>query len=586
MLQQHFDQPLRMAARDAGELGSPTPRPYSPRQTEDSGGWEGLEMEDAAFDYVIVGAGSAGCVLANRLSEDPAVTVALIEAGGRDRNPWIHIPAGYYRNFSNPAVTWQFGSGPEPHLDGRIVSWPRGRVLGGSSAINGLLYVRGQAQDFDVWRQLGNAGWGWHDVLPYFKRAENQERGADDLHGAGGPLSVSDVRLGQRHLCDAFIEACAAAGIPRSADFNGPDQEGAGYYQLTNRNGRRCSTAVAYLNPVRGRRNLRIVTGALVQAIELDGRRATGVRCERNGGTETVAARREVILAAGAIGSPHILQLSGIGPGAVLKAAGVPVRHELAGVGENLQDHLQVRFIYHCTGRGSLNDVWHSPWLRVRAGLEYALTRRGILTIGAGVAGAFARSRPDVDLPDVQFHFMPLSADRPGQGLHAFSGVTLSVCQLRPESRGTLAIKSADPAAHPAIVSNYLAAETDRRVLLDGMKLVRRVTGQPAFARHVVREHLPGPEAATDEALMAYARGYATTVFHPCGTCKMGSGSDARAVVDARLRVHGLAGLRVADASIMPNLTSGNTNAPTIMIAEKAADMVLADARDGALRAA
>jgi choline dehydrogenase len=543
-------------------------------------------MGDATFDYVIVGAGSAGCVLANRLSEDPAITVALIEAGGRDRNPWIHIPAGYYRNFSNPAVTWQFGSGPEPHLDGRIVSWPRGRVLGGSSAINGLLYVRGQAQDFDVWRQLGNVGWGWHDVLPYFKRSENQERGADDLHGTGGPLSVSDVRLGQRHLCDAFIEACVAAGIPRSADFNGPEQEGAGYYQLTNRNGRRCSTAVAYLNPVRGRRNLRIVTGALVQAVELDGRRATGVRCRHNGGIETIAARREVILAAGAIGSPHILQLSGIGPGAVIDTAGVPVRHELAGVGENLQDHLQVRFIYHCKGRGSLNDVWHSPWLRVRAGLEYALTRRGILTIGAGVAGAFARSRPDVDLPDVQFHFMPLSADRPGQGLHAFSGVTLSVCQLRPESRGTLAIRSADPAAHPAIVSNYLAAEADRRVLLDGMKLVRRVTGQPAFAGHVVREHLPGPEAATDEALMAYARGYATTVFHPCGTCKMGSGGDARAVVDARLRVHGLAGLRVADASIMPTLTSGNTNAPTIMIAEKAADMILADARDGALRAA
>jgi choline dehydrogenase len=533
-----------------------------------------------AFDYVIVGAGSAGCVLANRLSEDPAIRVALIEAGGRDRNPWIHIPAGYYRNFSNPAVTWQYGSGPEPHLDGRTVSWPRGRVLGGSSAINGLLYVRGQSQDFDVWRQLGNVGWGWSDVLPYFKRAEDQERGPDELHGQGGPLGVSDVRLSQRRLCDAFIEACSGAGIPRTEDFNGPEQEGAGYYQLTNRNGRRCSTAVAYLKPARSRPNLQIVTGALVEGIELDGRRATGVRCRRDGRSETVAARSEVILAAGAIGSPQLLQLSGIGPGAVLQAAGVPVRHELAGVGENLQDHLQVRFIYRCKGRGSLNDVWHSPWLKLRAGLEYALTRRGILTIGAGVAGAFARSRPDVDLPDVQFHFMPLSADRPGQGLHAFSGVTLSVCQLRPESRGTLAIRSADPAAHPAIVSNYLAAETDRRVLLDGMKLVRRTVNQPAFAQHVLREHLPGPEAATDEALMAYARGYATTVFHPCGTAKMGS--DAKAAVDARLRVHGIAGLRVADASIMPTLTSGNTNAPTIMIGEKAADMVREDARTGA----
>jgi choline dehydrogenase len=540
-------------------------------------------MGGEAFDYVIVGAGSAGCVLANRLSEDPSVRVALVEAGGPDRNPWIHIPAGYYRNFSNPSVTWQYGSGPEPHLDGRTITWPRGRVLGGSSAINGLLYVRGQSQDFDVWRQLGNVGWGWHDVLPYFKRAENQERGPDELHGAGGPLSVSDVRLGQKELCDAFIAACAAAGIPRTADFNGPEQEGAGYYQLTNRNGRRCSTAVGYLNPVRSRSNLSIVTGALVHGIELDGRRATGIRCERQGRVETLSARREVILAAGAIGSPQILQLSGIGPAEVLRAAGVPVRHELAGVGDNLQDHLQVRFIYECKGRGSLNDVWHSPWLRLRTGLEYALTRRGILTIGAGVAGAFARSRPDLDLPDVQFHFMPLSADRPGQGLHAFSGVTLSVCQLRPESRGTLAIRSADPAAHPSIVSNYLAAETDRRVLLDGMKLVRRTVSQPVFAQHVVREHLPGPQADTDEALMAYARAYATTVFHPCGTCKMGS--DAKAVVDARLRVHGLAGLRVADASIMPTLTSGNTNAPTIMIGEKAADMIREDAR-AALRAA
>jgi choline dehydrogenase len=541
-------------------------------------------MSGETFDYVIVGAGSAGCVLASRLSADPAVRVALIEAGGRDRNPWIHIPAGYYRNFSNPSVTWQYGSGPEPHLDGRIVSWPRGRVLGGSSAINGLLYVRGQAQDFDVWRQLGNVGWGWSDVLPYFKRAEDQERGADELHGAGGPLGVSDVRLSQRGLCDAFIDACVEAGIPRTDDFNGLEQEGAGYYQLTNRNGRRCSTAVGYLNPVRARRNLAILTGALVQAIELDGRRATGVRCVRDGRVEILAARREVILAAGAIGSPQILQLSGIGPGAVLQAAGVPVRHELPGVGENLQDHLQVRFIYECRGRGSLNDVWHSPWLKLRTGLEYALTRRGILTIGAGVAGAFARSRPELDLPDVQFHFMPLSADRPGRGLHPFSGVTVSVCQLRPESRGTLAIRGADPAAHPAIVSNYLAAETDRRVLLDGMKLTRRVVAAPAFAAHVVREHLPGPETASDEALMAYARGYATTVFHPCGTCKMGT--DASAVVDARLRVRGVEGLRVADASIMPTLTSGNTNAPTVMIGEKAADMIREDARARTMRAA
>jgi choline dehydrogenase len=540
-------------------------------------------MDGSQFDYVIVGAGSAGCALASRLSEDPTVKVALIEAGGRDLNPWIHIPAGYYRNFSNPAVTWQFGSGPEPHLDGRTIPWPRGRVLGGSSAINGLLYVRGQHQDFDVWRQLGNVGWSFEDVLPYFKRAEDQERGEDRYHGTGGPLGVADVRLRQNALCDAFIEACAAAGIPRNNDFNGASQEGAGYFQLTNRNGRRCSAAVAYLKPARSRSNLRIITNALVHGVELAGKRATGVRLARAGRVETVRAAREVVLAAGAIGSPHILQLSGIGPAAVLNAAGIAVRHELAGVGENLQDHLQVRFVYMCKGPGSLNDVWHSRWQQFLTGVEYALTRRGILTIGAGAVGAFARSRPDVDLPDVQFHFLPLSADRPGQGLHKFSGVTATVCQLRPESRGTLAVASPDPAAHPKIVSNYLAAEADRRVLLDGMKLLRRATSQPAFAKHVVREHLPGPEVTSGEALMAYARAFATTVFHPCGTCKMGS--DPKAVVDARLRVHGLAGLRVVDASIMPTMTSGNTNAPTIMIGEKAADLIREDARAGAMAA-
>jgi choline dehydrogenase len=531
----------------------------------------------AQFDYIIVGAGSAGCVLANRLSEDARVKVALIEAGGRDRNPWIHIPAGYYRNITNRKVTWQFGSGPEPHLDHRVVPWPRGRVLGGSSAINGLLYVRGQAQDYDVWRQLGNAGWSHADVLPYFKKAEDQERGADEHHGAGGPLGVADVRLKQNALCEAFIAACEAAGIRRNKDFNGARQEGAGYFQLTNRNGRRCSSAVAYLRPARGRRNLHIITDALVQGLQLDGKRVAGVRFRRADREETVAAAGEVILAAGAVGSPHILQLSGIGPGQVLKAAGVPVRHELTGVGENLQDHLQVRFVFACNTRGSLNEVWHSPWLKFRTGLEYALSRSGILTIGAGAVGAFARSRPDLELPDIQFHFLPLSTDRPGEGLHTFAGVTASVCQLRPESRGTIHIISADPAAHPSIVSNYLAAEADRRVLMDGMKLVRRVARQPAFSRYVDREHLPGPQVEGDDALMGYARAYATTVFHPCGTCKMGS--DAKAVVDARLRVRGLERLRVVDASIMPTLVSGNTNAPTIMIGEKAGDMIREDAR-------
>ncbi len=530
----------------------------------------------AEFDYIIIGAGSAGCVLANRLSENPAFKVALLEAGGRDVNPWIHIPAGYFRTMFNPAVTWQFGCGPEPHLDHRIVPWPRGRVLGGSSSINGLLYVRGQSQDYDTWRQLGNVGWSFGDVLPYFKRAEDQERGADELHGTGGPLGVSDVRM-QNPLCEAYIEACVAAGIPRTQDFNGPAQEGAGYYQLTNRHGRRCSAAVAYLNPARRRPNLSIITNAEVSGLDLDGRRVKGVRYRQDGTERVIGARREVLLAAGAIGSPQILQVSGIGPPDVLAAAGVDVRHALNGVGANLQDHFQVRFVYECTLPASLNDIWHSRWLQFKAGVEYATQRSGILTIGAGVAGAFARSRPELDLPDVQFHIMPLSADRPGQSLHTFSGMTVSVCQLRPESRGTLAIRSGDARRQPAIVANYLAAETDRRVMLDGVKLMRRVSAERAFAQYVKAERYPGPEAASDEALMAYMREKGTTIFHPAGTCKMGT--DAMAVVDPRLKVRGLEGLRVVDGSIMPLVVSGNTNAPIIMIAEKAADMIKEDAR-------
>ncbi len=533
-------------------------------------------MSYDVFDYVVVGAGSAGCVLANRLSEDPTVRVALIEAGGRDTNPWIHIPAGYFRNIFNPKITWQFGSGPEPHLGGRTINWPRGRVLGGTSAINGLLYVRGQREDFNVWRQLGNIGWSFDDVLPYFKRAEGQERGESELHGGDGPLGVSDVHM-DNPICDAFHRACIASGIPATTDFNGANQEGVGYYQLTNRNGRRSTTAVAYLNPVKHRRNLTIITDALLEHIVLEGRRAAGVRYRRDGDTRSIIAKREVILAAGAIGSPQILQLSGVGPGEVLRNAGILVRHDLAGVGENLQDHYQARFVYEVKAEGSLNDVWHSRLLQMKTGLDYVLRRRGILTIGAGVVGAFTMSRPGLDIPDIQFHFIPLSSDGPGQGLHPFPGVISSVCQLRPESRGWLRITSPDPSVKPAIVSNYLAAETDRRVLLDGMKVARRIAAEPAFASQVVREVTPGPAAVSDEALLQFARDKGTTIFHPCGTCKMGV--DAMAVVDPRLRVNGIAGLRVVDASIMPTMTSGNTNAPTIMIAEKAADMIIADAR-------
>jgi choline dehydrogenase len=541
-----------------------------------------MRMSEDAFDYIVVGAGSAGCVLANRLSEDPAVRVALVEAGGRDSNIWIHIPAGYYRNVLNPKITWQYGSGPEPHLGGRVVNWPRGRVLGGTSAINGLLYVRGQQQDFDVWRQLGNPGWSFNDVLPYFKRGERQERGESDLHGANGYLGVSDVHM-DNPLCETFIKSCVAHGIPLTKDFNGPQQEGVGYYQLTNWKGRRASTAVAYLNPVKSRANLKIITGAVVHGVTMDGKRATGITCAVGRQILKLKAAREVVLAAGAIGSPQLLELSGIGNGAVLKKAGIEVRHELPGVGENLQDHYQARLVYEMKAKGSLNDVWHSRWLQLKTGLDYVLRRRGILTIGAGVVGVFTRSRPDIEQPDIQFHFIPLSAEGPGQGLHPFPGIISSVCQLRPESRGFIHVTSSNPDTKPSIVSNYLAAEADRRVLLDAIKLARRIADERPFKEAMVREYAPGPSVATDEALMAWARDKGTTIFHPCGTCKMGV--DRMAVVDPRLRVHGLAGLRVVDASIMPNMTSGNTNAPTIMIAEKASDMIKEDALGRAVAA-
>lgn len=540
-------------------------------------------MAKRDYDYVIVGAGSAGCVLANRLSEDPDVTVALLEAGGRDTNIWIHIPAGYYRNITNPDVTWQYGSGPEPHLGGRMVNWPRGRVLGGSSAINGLLYVRGQAQDYDVWRQLGNPGWSFRDVLPYFRKSEDQVRGESELHGVGGPLGVDDVRM-DNPVCEAFVQSCVAAGLPRTDDFNGPSQEGVGYYQLTNRNGRRCSSAVGYLHPVRKRPNLDVITHAETTSLELDGRRVVGVNARISGRGELVRARREVILAAGAIGSPLILERSGIGSPDVLRTAGIAVRHALPGVGENLQDHYQARLMYEVTARGSLNEIWHSRWLQFTSGLDYILRRRGILTIGAGVVGAFAKSDPSLETPDIQFHFIPLSAEGPGKGLHPFPGVIVSVCQLRPESRGSIHATSPDPAAKPAIVSNYLAAETDRRVMLASLKLARRIVALPPFADIVVNEMAPGAGVASEEALLAFAREKGTTIFHPVGTCKMGS--DAGAVVDARLRVHGIDGLRVADGAIMPTLVSGNTNAPIVMIGEKAADMIREDRQTGARAAA
>ncbi|CTQ34640.1 GMC family oxidoreductase [Jannaschia rubra] len=533
-------------------------------------------MDSLTADYVIVGAGSAGCVLANRLSADPAIRVILLEAGGRDWNPWIHIPVGYFKTMNNPSVDWCYTTEPDPGLNGRRLGWPRGKVLGGSSSLNGLLYVRGQPQDYDRWRQMGNAGWGWDDVLPLFKRAEGQERGADAYHGADGPLHVSNMRL-SRPICDAWVAAAQNAGFPFNPDYNGAAQEGVGYFQLTARKGRRCSAAVAYLNPVRRRPNLRIVTHAQAARIVVRDGRATGVAFRDRSGTERTAdARAEVILSAGAIGSPQLLMLSGIGEAAHLRDHGIDIAADLPGVGRNLQDHLQARLVYKCNEK-TLNDEVRSLMNQAGIALRYAMFRSGPMTMAASLATGFLRTSDRVDTPDIQFHVQPWSADSPGEGVHPFSAFTTSVCQLRPESRGEIRLKSSDPAAYPAIHPNYLATETDQRTMVEGIKIARRIAAEPPLAGRITTEFRPGPAAQDDAALLDWARNSATTIYHPTGTCRMGA--DRQAVVDARLRVHGIAGLRVADCSIMPEIVSGNTNAPAIMIGEKASDLILADRR-------
>jgi len=529
-----------------------------------------------SFDYVVIGGGSAGCVLANRLSASGAFRVLLLEAGGEDRNPWIHIPIGYGKLFKNAKLNWLYESEPEPELNGRRIVQPRGKVLGGSSSINGLVYIRGQKEDFDHWRQLGNVGWSYEDVLPFFRRAEDQQRGADDFHGAGGPLSVSDQR--EPHvLCDAFIAAAEQMGFPRNEDFNGARQEGAGYFQTTSRRGRRCSAAAGYLRPARRRPNLRVLTEAPSLKVLVENSEATGVVFAHQGETWRAHASGEVILAAGAIASPPLLQLSGIGPGDLLRRHGVPVLLDLPGVGEDLQDHLQARLVYRCTQPITLNDDVASPVRTLGIGLRYALWRTGPLAISAGYAGGFFRTDPRVATPDVQAHFITFSTTKMGDKLHPFSGFTASICQLRPESRGHVRITSADPAARPAIQLNYLAAETDRRTMVAGLKLLRGIMQAPALKPFIASEHEPGPGCASDDDLLRYIRVRSSTIYHPTCTCRMGE--DARAVVDARLRVHGVGRLRVIDGSVMPSLVSGNTNAAIIMIAEKGADMILEEAQ-------
>ena len=539
-------------------------------------GSEAPTTEAREFDYVIVGAGSAGCVLANRLSADGKNSVLLLEAGPKDTNIWIHVPLGYGKLFKEKTVNWMYQTEPEPELGGRQVFQPRGKVLGGSSSINGLLYVRGQHEDYDRWRQRGNSGWGYDDVLPYFKKAENQQRGGDKYHGVGGPLPVSD--LGHPDpLSAAFIEAAAETGLPVNPDFNGATQEGAGFFQTTTQRGRRASTAYSYLRPAGNRSNLHVETSALAQRILFEGRRARAVEYRQGGVLRTASARKEILVSGGAYNSPQLLQLSGVGPAELLKQYGIDVVLDAPGVGNDLQDHLQVRLVMHCAQRITLNDILNHPVRRILAGARYAAFRKGPLTIAAGTSGAFFKTNPRLASPDVQIHFLPFSTDKMGEKLHSFSGFSASVCQLRPESRGSLRIKSADPAAPPEIRINYLATETDRTAFVEGIKILRRILAAPALKPYVVGEVEPGPKVTSDEDILNFCRQRGSTVYHPTSTCRMGN--DPLAVVDQRLRVRGIEGLRVVDASVMPDLMSGNTNAPTIMIAEKASDMILEDAR-------
>jgi choline dehydrogenase len=531
--------------------------------------------ESEIFDFIIVGAGSAGCVLANRLSASGRHRVLLLEAGPANRHPWLHIPLGFGKLFTDRRFNWCYATEPQPGCHGREVIAPRGKVLGGSSSINGLIYIRGQAEDFDLWRQLGNVGWGYDDVLPYFRKSEDNERGADHRHGAGGPLGVGDAR--DRHpLALAYIEAAQQCGYPRNDDFNGATQEGVGLYQTTTRNGVRCSAAHAYLKPARRRRNLRVVSEALATRILFEGHRAVGVEYQARGETRAACAAVEVLASSGTFNSPQLLQLSGVGPAPLLQSFGIPVVADMPGVGDGLSDHYAGRIMLRCRGPITLNDALRGWSGRIAAGLRYAATRRGSLAVPAISAGCFVRAHPLSETPDSQCSIALFSADTIGGELHPFPGVTGVCTLLRPESRGHVRIKSADPRRAPAIHPNYLATERDRETIVAGTKALRRIFRAPAMACRIAEEIEPGDGCRSDDELLDFIRRRGSTTFHPVGTCRMGQ--DAAAVTDERLRVRGLAGLRVVDASIMPAVVSGNTNAATIMIGEKGADMILEDA--------
>ncbi|ODV43285.1 choline dehydrogenase [Cupriavidus sp. UYMMa02A] len=531
------------------------------------------------FDYIIVGAGSAGCVLANRLTQDADVNVLLLEAGGKDDYHWIHIPVGYLYCIGNPRTDWLYRTVAEKGLNGRSLGYPRGRVLGGSSSINGMIYMRGQREDYDDWARLtGDDDWRWDNVLPLFKRSEDHHRGPSEFHGAGGEWRVEAQRL-HWDILERFIDAAEQAGIPRTEDFNRGDNFGVGYFEVNQRRGIRWNTSKAFLRRAADRPNLTIVTGAQVSALTFEGRRCTGVNYVGGGQAHSATARHEVILAAGAVNTPQLLELSGIGQGERLQSLGIQVRHALPGVGENLQDHLQLRTVVKVNGVRTLNTRAASWWGKLGIGLEYAFNQSGPMSMAPSQLGAFARSDASQARPNLEYHVQPLSLDKFGEPLHAFNAFTASVCNLRPTSRGSVHIESADFRQAPLIAPNYLTTDEDRKVAADSLRLTRRIVASPALAPYRPEEWLPGPGFETDEALAEAAGNIGTTIFHPVGTCRMGRTDDPLAVVDHRLRVLGIDGLRVVDASVMPLITSGNTNSPTIMIAERASDMLREDRR-------